>query len=88
MRKRLLQFFALLVASAAVVITLPIGHVSAAGTTVGLVITNEQCKRLCEQMYNEDMDRCQRLRKDRRPLCRAMAMKRFVKCLRDCERPE
>lgn len=85
MRKRLLPIFALLVASAVLVIMVPMGHVSAAGTTVGIVISNEKCKKLCEQIYNDDMDRCRRVRKDRQRLCRAMAMKRFSKCLRDCE---
>jgi hypothetical protein len=86
MRKRLLQFFALLVASAVIIIALPMGHVSAASTTVGAVISSEQCKEVCEQWYNDEMDRCKRLRKERQRLCRSAAMNRYSKCLRDCDR--
>jgi chaperone required for assembly of F1-ATPase len=85
MRKRLLQISALLVASAVIVIALPMGHVSAS-TAVGIVVTNEECKRVCEQWYNDEMDRCKRVRKERQRLCRSAAMNRFSKCLRDCDR--
>jgi hypothetical protein len=85
MRKRLLQTFAVLVASASVVIAVPMGHVSAAGTTVGAVIPNSKCKELCYERFEEDMERCKRVRKPNQRVCREKAMDRYAKCLRFCD---
>ncbi len=85
MYRRLLQSFSLLVASAVVVIAVPMGNVSAASTTVGTVIPNGKCKELCYQIYEQDMDRCKRLRKSHQRSCRAKAMDRYSKCLRFCD---
>jgi len=40
---------------------------------------------LCYKIYEQDMDRCKRLRKEHQRSCRSKAMDRYAKCLRFCD---